>query len=430
MNHVLQKITGGVEVDRDLIFLLLIGGLYSLSIALSNTFVNVFLWKQTDGEFLRIAVYNLASVVMQPITFIIAGKIAKKMDRVIVLRIGVILLSLFFSSVLLLGNVAAKYFLLFGILLGSGFGFYWLAFNVLTFEITEPETRDFFNGFLGLLTSFSGMIGPIMAGFFITRMKQLTGYYFIFGISLALFVLAVILSFFLQRREASGTFYFREILTERKRNKNWKRILHAHFCQGLREGTFAFVISLWVYIETESELALGTYGLVSSATSFFTYFMATRLIKPYFRKKAILMGGIGLYLALMLIVFEIDFTRLILYGIVISIAYPILLVPYTSLTYDVIGKGWKAAEMRIEYIVVRELFLNLGRIISILSFMAAISIFSESKGIPIVLMILGIGHFLIYFFVRKIDIPNKRGNETFSFSRQKKPEEDSGSTTV
>ena len=147
-----QKLIGEIELTKDLSLLLVIGGLYSLSIALSNTFVNIFLWKQS-GAYLDIALYNLAVVVMQPLTFILAGRWAKKIDRVIVLRIGVIFLSLFYLAVLFAGSRAAEFLLLLGGLLGVGYGFYWLAYNVLTFEITEPETRDFFNGFLGILSS-------------------------------------------------------------------------------------------------------------------------------------------------------------------------------------------------------------------------------------------------------------------------------------
>ncbi|WP_096202335.1 MFS transporter [Bacillus sp. FJAT-45350] len=420
---------GDVEVNKDLKFLLLIGGLYALSIALSNTFVNVYLWKQS-GEFRDIALYNLAAVVMQPLAFILAGRWAKKIDRVIVLRLGVSFLSVFFFTVLFLGERANEYLLLLGALLGIGFGFYWLAFNVLTFEVTEPETRVFFNGFLGLLTSFAGMIGPILAGFLITRMEKLIGYKVIFTISLSLFVAAVITSFFLNRRKAEGSFCFPKILAERKNNANWRHILHAHFFQGLREGSFVFIIVVWVYITTNSELAIGTYGLVASAVSFVSYFIATRIMKPSFRKKAILLGGVFLYLAIFLIIFELTFTKLILYAIVISIAYPTLLVPYVSLTYDVIGKGWKAAEMRVEYIVVRELFLNGGRITSILAFLFTITFFSEEKGIPILLLIIGAGHLVIYFFVRKVNFPENKGGQNYAFARQDKGEGDSGGTTV
>ncbi|MDE3839610.1 MFS transporter [Bacillus methanolicus] len=404
----LKLLIGDVELNRDLTLLLLIGGLYSLSISLSNTFVNIYLWKQS-GQFSDIGLYNLAIVVLQPITFIIAGGWAKKVDRVIVLRIGVIFLALFYIFVLVIGPNASDFILLLGGLLGIGYGFYWLAFNVLTFEITEPETRDFFNGFLGILTSAGGMIGPMLAGYVISRLKNFTGYSVVFGLSLTLFSAAVVLSFFLERRPSKGRYWFQRILSERKYNKNWRLITNAHFFQGLREGTFVFVISMFVFISTGSELALGTFGLINSGIAFLGYYTASRVIKKEHRKKAILLGGILLYASIFLIAFNVTYPKLLFYAATIAIAYPILLVPYMSLTYDVIGKGWKAAEMRIEYIVVREIFLNAGRIVSILLFLLAITFFNEEKSIPVLLMLLGAGHSCIYLFVRNINFSRING---------------------
>ena len=100
--------------------------------------------------------------------------------------------------VIISGKMPQHYLLLLGGLLGIGYGFYWLAYNVLTFEITEPETRDFFNGFLGILHHWWDD-WPIAAGFIITRFEKFTGYSIFLGISLALFALAVFLSFSLKR---------------------------------------------------------------------------------------------------------------------------------------------------------------------------------------------------------------------------------------
>jgi MFS transporter, YQGE family, putative transporter len=398
------KLLGDVQLTKDLTLLLLIGGTYSLSVALSNTFVNIYLWKQT-GEYSDLALYNLSIVILQPLTFILAGRWAKKIDRVKVLRVGVSFLALFYLMVLITGKNASTYLLLLGSLLGIGYGFYWLAYNVLTFEITEPDTRDFFNGFLGILSSTGGMIGPIAAGFIITRFEKFTGYTIVFGISLALFALAVFLSFSLKPRPANGKYCFRRILEERKKNENWRLITNANFFQGLREGTFLFIISVFVYISTGSELALGTFGLINSGISFIAYYAASRLIKKNKRKKAILIGGIILYLAVLLIVWDINYVKLLIYAAMIAVAYPLLLVPYMSTTYDIIGSAWKAAEMRIEYIVVREIFINLGRIVSILSFLAAVTWFDPEKSIPILLLFIGAGHSLIYLFVRKVQLP-------------------------
>ncbi|RQW20016.1 MFS transporter [Bacillus sp. C1-1] len=401
----MDSIFGHVVASKDLKLLLSIGGLYALSVALSNTFVNVFLWKQS-GQFIDLALYNLMSVIFQPLAFLMAGKLSKHIDRVYVLRIGISLMSLFYIAVLVVGENAAQHLLLLGSLIGLGTGFYWLAFNVLTFEVTEPETRDFFNGFLGLLTSFAGMTGPLTAGFIITKRTGYQGYFFIFALSLTLFLLAVILTIWLGKRHAKGNFNIRHVLNERKRNKDWRKVTWAHVTQGLREGTFVFVIVVWVFVVTNNELALGTYGLVTSGTQFIFYYLTARLLKVAYRKRAILVGGLLLYGAIFLLLFHLTFPKLILYGIIISVAYPLLLIPYVSLTYDVIGKASRAAELRVEYIIVREWFLNIGRIASILFFIAIISVFPEEHAIPYVLLIVGSGHLWIYFFVKRIQPPD------------------------
>ncbi|WP_416149361.1 MFS transporter [Salipaludibacillus sp. HK11] len=413
MGKWVKALVGDIELNRDIELLLVIGGLYALSIALSNTFVNVYLWKQSE-DFMKLAIYNLFIVIMQPLTFILAGMWAKKIDRVIVLRLGVIFLSIFYLTVLTLGESAGKYIILLGILLGIGYGFYWLSFNVLTFEITEPETRDFFNGFLGLLTSFGGMVGPFFAGVVITYMEELTGYTVVFASSLCLFLTAVILSFFLNRRSAEGAYHLYDVFQSRKDYSPWKKVLMANFFQGLREGTFIFTIVVLVFISTDSELALGTYGLIVSATAFACYYLIGRFLSKKHRKKAILIGGFILYVAVFLIIFDLNFARLVTYGVIASIAYPLLLVPYLSLSYDVIGSGWKAREMRIEYIVIRELYLGTGRITSILLLLLSIFVFGEEKGISVALVVLAIGHLCIYGWIKSIHIPTTLDKETFT----------------
>lgn len=410
MRNIIHGLFDKVEITRDLILLLIIGGLYSLGIFLSNTFVNVYLWKQS-GDYLTIAMYNLAIFIFQPATFILAGKIAKKVDRIIVLRLGVIFLSIFFLNVLIIGEKSAYFNFMLGSLLGIGYGFYWLAFDVLTFEITEPETRDFFNGFLGVLESFGGMVGPILAGFIISVMTANTGYTTIFTISFILFILAVVGSFFLERRQAEGQFQFLLILNERRRNPNWNRTLYAHVSQGLREGIFLFVITIWVFLTTKSEFALGMFNLFLSSLSFIFYFIATKFIKPALRKKAIFIGGLMLFLSIFIILFDISYWHLMAYAIVIGIAYPIINVPYASMTYDVIGQARFAKELRIEYIVVRELFVNIGRVISISVFIITVHFLPTEIIIPYLLATFGAGYLLIFFFMRKVRLKGNNDKE-------------------
>lgn len=398
---VLKKISGTDSVPSDLLLLLLIGGLYFLSIALSNAFVNVYLWKQSKS-YIDIGLYNLMIVIFQPLMFIIGGWVAKRIDRVIVLRFGVCALAVFFITVLLLGGHAGRHFLLLGTSIGIGFGLFWLAFDVLTFEITEPETRDFFNGFLGVVSSLSGMAGPLFAGWIISKMADSIGYQIIFSISLGLFLLAVIVSFFLKRRGAEGRFIFPRIIRERKLNEEWRAVLNAHFFQGIREGLFLFVIAIWVFVSAGSEMALGVFSFLQSGVMVLSYFLATHFIKPFLRKRAILIGSILLTLSVLLIAFKPAYHNLILYAILTAVFYPVLLVPYQSMALDVIGSGWKAGTMRIEYIVVKELFYNLGRFVSIAVFLAALKLFEDEKVVSIFLILTSFGYIGLYWSVRMI----------------------------
>ncbi|HLR23681.1 MAG TPA: MFS transporter [Pseudogracilibacillus sp.] len=388
------------HTQKDLILLLIIGGLYALGIFLSNTFVNVYLWRQTN-DYLTIAFYNFAIFIVQPLTYLVVGKVVKMIDRIFVLRTGVIFLTIFFITVLMIGENAAKYNVLLGCLLGIGYGCYGLAFNLLAFEITEPETRDFFNGYMGALESLGGMIGPFIAGFIIAKMKTEIGYMTVFSISLGLFLLAVFMSFFIQKRKANGRYCLHIAWSEVKRNANVRNMMLANMFQGMREGLFVFVVAIWVYLVTKSELALGTFTLVLNGCSLIFFFLITKFVKPQYRKTSILIGSIFISLSVFIILFQLTYTQLLVYAIVVGVFSPLLHVPFDSMAYDVIGKSHKAKTYRIEYIVWLEVFVNIGRIISVTAFIIGLYTFPNNIAIPFVMATFSIAYFFVYLFVKK-----------------------------
>src|SRR5699024_7081398 len=192
----IQSMIGKAEINRDLVLLLVIGGLYSLGIFMSNTFVNVYLWKQA-GDYTTIAMYNLAIFLFQPLAFIVAGKMAKKGDRIIDLRLGVIFLSLFFLSVLFIGEYCASYHFIVG-------------------------------SFLGIVQSVRVMLRPVSSSFLIPILPVKIGCTVIFATSIVLVNCAVTLIFFLNRRQAEGHFYVKQGVRQWKHSPLWRKILNAH----------------------------------------------------------------------------------------------------------------------------------------------------------------------------------------------------------
>lgn len=282
--------------------------------------------------------------------------------------------------------------------------FFWLAFNLLTFEITEPDTRDIFNGFMGGLESLGGMSGPIIAGIIIAKMQTNIGYMTIFSLSFGLFILAVICSFFLNRRGADGKYDLVTVVKEIKNNNNWKNTIYANIFQGMREGLFIFVITIWVFLVTKSELALGVFNLTINGIAFVFYLIVTKVVSQTMRKKAILFGSLIISFSVFIILFDLTYIHLIVYAIIIGIGHPILNVPFNSMTYDVIGQSNYVKELRIEYVVTLEFFVNIGKVFSILIFILCITFIDRATPIPYLLVLFSHAYLLIYYFMNKIHL--------------------------
>ncbi len=356
-------------LSRQARLLLAMNGLFMAAAALSNTFVNVYLWKMKN-DYVMIGFYNLMLYVTMPLVFILGGYLVKKVDRVISIRLGVAFMAVFFLVVLLLGKIAADRILLLGMVAGIGQGFYWLGYNVMYFEITGPEDRDQFNGANGFLMSGAGMIAPILAGWIISRMEDFTGYKVIFSISLAIFVAAVITSFFIVSRRARGMYDLKGTWRDTiSAHSHWHWVSLAVVFQGFREGLITFLLGLLVYIASTSEMMLGAYTFAISLVGLLSFYMAGRWMSMEKRGKALFIGSLMMTLVVTPLFFSFNIFTLFLVGIGGALFYPLYSIAMTSSTFDVIGESKNKALHRVEYVVLREWALTLGRVGGILLFL-------------------------------------------------------------
>lgn len=261
------------------VLLLIVQALYGVANALSGTFVPVYLWKASQS-YMLIGWFTLGQYVMSGLTFWIAGKWVKEHNKMNSLRVGIILSGIFYFTVLMLGQQAKVYYVPLGILNGMALGFFWIAFNVVYFEVTDPDNRDRFNGWTGLLAAAAGIAAPWTSGLIITSMKGETGYRFIFTLSLVIFAVSVILSFWLKKRHSQGVYNWKHGLQQLLQKGNpWRRMLPAIAAQGVREGVFMFLVGLTVYVATQNESKLGTYSLITSFVALISFWFVGRMLK-------------------------------------------------------------------------------------------------------------------------------------------------------
>lgn len=352
-----------------------------------------------------IGTFNLFNYLAMAVTFIMAGRLAKNVDRVIAIRLGVFIHAIFYLIVLLLGKLSVKYIIVLGIVLGIGAGYFWLAFNVLYFEITNRDNRDIFNGINGLLTSTGGIIAPVLSGWLITRMDDLIGYRLIFTVSFIIFGIAVVVSLFLKRRLTRGDFKLWRILKMCvRRDTHWFWVNLAMIAQGVREGVFVFLIGLLVFVTTDNELVLGSFATISSAVSLVGFLVVGKFLRKSWRNRFLCLGAVLLGLVVLPFIWRADTTNLFVLGVGAALFYPIYMVPLTSKTFDVIGESQQTARQRVEYVVARELALNVGRVLSVLVFLIVVSRTTELAYLKWILLPIGFSQLLAWLVMRRVHV--------------------------
>ncbi|MEX2460278.1 MAG: MFS transporter [Paenibacillaceae bacterium] len=371
------------------ILLLAVNGLFAIANALSGTFVNIYLWI-AKNDFTLIASFAIANQLTVGMTFWLAGKWVKEHNKMHALRLGVAVSASFYLLILLLGVNAVHYALVLGMVQGLASGLFWIAFNIVYFEVTEPDTRDTFNGWTGILGSGAGMMAPWLSGYWITHMKAAEGYRLIFTISLIVFLIGVGLSFFLKKRKVQQhydwLFGFRLLL---QKGNPWRKISLSLMAQGVREGVFGFIIGLLVYISTKNEMKLGNFSLVSSAVGFVGFLVVGKWLRQRWRKSGMLLGVVMMIVVITPFFWRLNYSTLLIFGVGTAFFIPFFIVPITSVVFDQIGENEQSAEKRVEYIVLRELALTAGRLFGTFIFIVVIS--WSKQPLVINLLLLGIG---------------------------------------
>jgi YQGE family putative transporter len=70
---------------------------------------------------------------------------------------------------------------------------------------------------------------------------------------------------------------------------------------------------------------------------------------------------------------RVNYFTLLVFGVGSALFVPLYIIPVTSVVFDLIGREKDGAENRVEYVVIREVGMNAGRIFGTLVFIAIVS---------------------------------------------------------
>jgi len=346
--------------------LIIIGGLFILANGLSSVFVTVFLWKLSQ-DYVTVALYNISIYAFMPLGFLICGWLSRKTGVLNCLRTGMLLLVIYFSFILWLKNGSVSYIYLLGAIYGIGYGFFYYSSNTLTYYYSTEDNRGFILGVSNSFMAVMNILAPTISGWIIINGHELIGYYYVFFLTLLLYIVAGAVSFLLKNKIQSGTFSIRRIMLA-SGDSDWGYIMKGNFFLGIREGAIYFIIDILYFLTFKNELSLGGFTTIISFIGVISSFLIGRYINAKNIKGAILIGGIITFVATLILVINTSVVTVTLYGVLTNIFNYFWLIPVALIQYQVAQRSTLNEEAIGDYMIAKEMPLALGRMVGILVF--------------------------------------------------------------
>lgn len=393
------------KIERDAGILLVV---HNLGIQIIKIFTRIFLTVYFFDVTKNIGIVALFFAVyffVHTIFFYLIGNQIKCKNRMIPFRLGILFNFIFLLLILLLKENVGSYIIHLAVLYGIAGAFYWLPYNVLSFDLNSYSNRSLYLSYEKAYGDILSVIVPVLAGSIIA----LKSYQWVLIIVLFFTVLSFLISFKISNSgESSVPVDMKGFLKTLKKcgEIDVFRTYKGEFLRGISYfGVLEIIIpSLIIYLVIPDKFILGVLTAVFSLISILTSILVGKFLKDKYFKSSVVVSGIMLFLITLLLLFNASVPSVIFYSIVFSITIPILTILQSVYSYNVIDKN-ELVEFRVEHFILREVFLNIARIIGYLFLFLLSIVFGNIKNdinlVRIVIVILSISIILIPFQTKK-----------------------------
>ncbi|MFB7141467.1 MFS transporter [Gottfriedia sp. NPDC056225] len=367
--------------STELKFYLLMNTFFSFGGALSGIFQSVFLWK-LDKTYSLLARFSLHWSVAIILCFGICAWIARKTSPMITMRLGFICYLITYLIMLFYHANLNEHILLLGFLNGLAMSLYYVGVHLAILDLTTNEQRDKFLYVQGILMTIGGVIAPLLSGVIISQFNGMKGYYVVFTGTCIFFFIAFLTSLKVKGKPVSSKSHFWDVV--KKPSPEWKKMYLVMFSDGVVSGVYTtFLITMMTFKVAGGELNLGIYNTFAQLVAVCAFYFLAKLTNQNDRIKIFAVGAIGILLSSILISSLPYLISLIIFGIVSPVAMNMINTSMNAMIYESIERDPNYKNKRLDYIIIREIPLGIGRIIGVFIFLALGKYFNLEALLPI-----------------------------------------------
>ena len=347
--------------NEDVISLMPMRILRSLVELFAGSFLFAYLLKISHDDIKPIAIYCVSFAITLNFIFLFCGNYAKTKNKIHLMQFGIFLSFLHIAAIAYLKEEAVKYVIPLGISYGLYTGFYFSAWNNLIPEKIAIGRMGRFVGYLTSAGNAAKIFGSYLFGTYISTHSFEACLSFVMAISL----IEIALSFRVtSKRTCEESFkpiqFYNTI-------KNHSFIQKAFLIEVFRGITFAGPLASLIVICTafqyEDAQDFGTFNSIFAIVTICISFIFGRYIKR--RQYPVLSLINSLFIILTIVLYTLYDTKInfILYNFCYA-SFVMLIQLITDVNLFNITNSEKISHTyRIEYMAIREIYLNIGRII-------------------------------------------------------------------
>jgi MFS transporter, YQGE family, putative transporter len=368
--------------------LLISASIYEFSFPLTNIFVNAFLLRELQS-FEAVAVFNLGIFILLPLSFIANGWLLRRIALKWMFLFGAVGQGITASLVFFLPLDSLATLFLFGCLQGIPFGLYFANRNFLNLMATHDSIRNYYTALEMTISTIAGVITPLVVGWSIAGVEaqgwlSMNELYRILGLVSILLLLLAGLAIF--QTEIDQPYVPR--IWARGFDKMWWRARWLEIFRGVQSSLELFIIPILVFTFFGQERALGTLQATSALVSTVILYYVGRSSQPHHRIPLLRITiGLLIFIAASFALFNshlLAFMYVLLLGTFSHLIW-IGVHPIVSKVIDLEDGG--RPDLNYSYVVDRETFLNVGRIIGVIVFFSLIRIWSQEVALRWILVI-------------------------------------------
>jgi MFS family permease len=358
---------GGWHVERESRLYLLMMALYTFGSTMSGLFINVFIWK-LHSSFTLLAVYSMIYSLVVVLSFPLCAKLARRRSPMASLRLGILCFIVTYALVLYLKELSGDFIWLIGFGIGLGSSFFAIGMHMQALDSTRDAGRDRFLYLSNLLNSLAGIAAPLVSGFLIDRFTGMTGYYFVFSTTLVWYLLAVLVSM-----RIKGKFIAKESQlwnVWKKPSREWRGMYWITMGSGFVEGVYqTFLITMMGYAIVQNELSLGGIATFAAVVSVLTSLVLSKVSKPEYRFRIYALGALLVCASSVWLSLQMVFAALVVYTVLSNVGMNLISTSFYAWTYASFEKDPEYEARRLDYVVIREIPLGVGRSIGLVVFL-------------------------------------------------------------